>query len=113
MILYIAATSTVVSSAIVVEREEEGSVYKVQRPIYYISEVLSDSKIQYPHVQKLLYALLITSCKLHHYFKSHKITMVTDFPLEDILHNIDATGRISKWAIELRALNIDFTPSAC
>jgi hypothetical protein len=110
MILYIAATSTVVSLAIVVEREEEGHVYKVQRPVYYISEVLSDSKIQYPHVQKLLYSLLITSCKLRHYFESHKITVVTDFPLKDILHNRDATRRISKWAVELRALNIDFTP---
>jgi len=36
--------------------------------------------------------------------------VVTDFPLGDILHNRDATGRISKWAVELGALNIDFTP---
>ena len=78
--LYIAATSTVISTAIVVEREE-GHIYKVQRPVYYISEVLSESKIWYPHVQKLLYALLITSRKLRHYFESHKITVVMDFPL--------------------------------
>jgi tagatose-1,6-bisphosphate aldolase len=45
MMLYIAATSMVVSAAIVVEREEEGHVYKVQWPVYYISEVLTDSKI--------------------------------------------------------------------
>jgi hypothetical protein len=66
MMLYISATSTVVSAAIVVEREEEeeGHVYKVQRPIYYISEVMTDSKICYPHIQKLLYALLITFHKL-------------------------------------------------
>jgi hypothetical protein len=44
MMLYISATSTVVSATIVVEREE-GHVYKVQRPVYYISEVLTDSKI--------------------------------------------------------------------
>ena len=94
MMLYIAATSTAISTAIVVEREEEGRVYKAQRPVYYISEVLSKSKIWYPHVQKLLYALLITSRKLCHYFESHKITVVTDFPLGDILHNRDATGRI-------------------
>jgi hypothetical protein len=110
MMLYIAVTSMVVSTAIVVQREEEGHVYKVQRPIYYISEVLSDSKIRCLHVQKLLYALLITSRKLRHYFESHKITVITDFPLRDILHNRDATGRISKWAAELGALNIDFTP---
>jgi hypothetical protein len=30
--------------------------------------------------------------------------MITDFPLVDILHNQDATGRISKWAVELGAL---------
>jgi hypothetical protein len=107
--LYIAMTCIVVSATIVVEREEEGRVYKVQRPVYYISEVLSDSKIRYLHVQKLLYALLITSRKLRHYFESQKITVVMDFPLGDILHNRDATGRISKWAIELGALNIDFT----
>jgi hypothetical protein len=110
MMLYISATSTVVSAAIVVEREEEGYVYKVQRAIYYISEVLTDSKIRYPHVQKLLYALLITSHKLRHYFEGHKITIVTDFPLGDILRNRDATGHISKWAVELEALNINFSP---
>jgi tagatose-1,6-bisphosphate aldolase len=60
IMLYIAATSTVVSAAIMVEREEEWHVYKVQWPIYYISEVL----IEYPHVQKLLYAFLIASRKL-------------------------------------------------
>jgi hypothetical protein len=85
MMLYIATTSTVISAAIMVEREEKGHVYKVQRPVYYISEVLTDSKIRYLHVQKLLYALLITSHKLQHYFEGHKITMVIDFPLEDIL----------------------------
>jgi hypothetical protein len=36
--------------------------------------------------------------------------VVTNFPLGDILRNRDATGRISKWAIKLEALNIDFTP---
>ena len=36
--------------------------------------------------------------------------MITDFPLGDILHNWDATGRISKWAVELGALEINFKP---
>jgi hypothetical protein len=36
--------------------------------------------------------------------------VVTDFPLADILHNRDATGRISKWAVQLGALNLDFKP---
>src|SRR6266542_6797454 len=36
LLLYIAATSHVVSTAIVVEREEDGHIQKVQRPISFI-----------------------------------------------------------------------------
>jgi hypothetical protein len=61
LLLYIAATSHVISSTIVVERSEEGHAFGVQRPMYFISEVLSESKVRYPAIQKLLYAILITS----------------------------------------------------
>ena len=47
LMFYIAATTPVVSAALVVEREEEGQGLKVQRPVYFISEVLSDSKTRY------------------------------------------------------------------
>ena len=50
LLLYIAATTQVVNAALVVEREEEGHVLKVQRPVYFISEVLSDSKTRYPQI---------------------------------------------------------------
>jgi hypothetical protein len=110
LLLYIVVTTHVVSSAIIVERSEEGHAFGVQRPMYFVSEVLSESKVRYPAVQKLLYAILITSRNLHHYFDEYKITVITDFPLADIPHNQDATGRISKWAVELGALSIDFKP---
>ena len=42
LLLYIAATTQVVSAGLVVEQEEEGHAFKVQRPVYFISEVLSD-----------------------------------------------------------------------
>jgi hypothetical protein len=48
LLLYIATTNRVVSTAIVVEREEVGHVYKVQRLVYFISEVLNESKTSYP-----------------------------------------------------------------
>jgi dsDNA-binding SOS-regulon protein len=110
LLLYLAATNHVVSSAIVVERQEDGHAYPVQRPVYFICEVLSESKAHYQPVQKLLYAVLITSRKLRHYFQEYSISVITDYPLGDILRNKDATGRISKWAVELGALNIDFKP---
>ncbi|XP_066311068.1 uncharacterized protein [Miscanthus floridulus] len=68
LLIYIATTSRVVSTAIVIEREEAGHAYKVQHLVYFISEVLNKSKTRYPEVQKLLYAILVMSCKLRHYF---------------------------------------------
>ena len=50
LLLYIAATTQVVSAALVVEREEEGHAFKVQHPVYFISEVLSDSKTRYSQI---------------------------------------------------------------
>jgi hypothetical protein len=47
-LLYIATTTQMVSAALVVEREEEGHALKVQRPVYFVSEVLLDSKTRYP-----------------------------------------------------------------
>jgi hypothetical protein len=66
--LYISATSNVVSTAIIVEREESNTNHKIQYPVYFVSKVLSDSKTRYFHIMKLAYALLITSRKLSHYF---------------------------------------------
>ena len=48
LLLYVAATTQVVSTALVVEREEEGHALKVQCPMYFISEVLSNSRTRYP-----------------------------------------------------------------
>jgi len=48
LFLYIAATMQVVSATLVVEREEEGHTLKVQHPMYFISEVLFDSRTRYP-----------------------------------------------------------------
>jgi hypothetical protein len=46
--LYVATTTQVVSAVIVVECIEERHVLPVQRPVYYISEVLSETKARFP-----------------------------------------------------------------
>jgi hypothetical protein len=66
--LYISVTSNVVSTAIIVKRGESDTNRKIQYLVYFVREVLSDSKSRYFHIMKLAYALLITACKLSHYF---------------------------------------------
>jgi hypothetical protein len=66
--LYISAMSNVVSTAIIVEREESNTYRKIKYPVYFDSEELSDSKSRYFHIMKLTYALLIMARKLSHYF---------------------------------------------
>ena len=96
MLLYLAVTNRVVSIIIVVERKEEAQALAVQRPVYYVSEVLTDSKQRYPHYQKLDYGVFLASRKLRHYFQEHIITVVSKAPLSDIINNSDATGRVAK-----------------
>jgi hypothetical protein len=49
LLLYVAMMTQVVSAAIVVERAE-GHALLVQRPVYFVSEVLSDTKVHYPQI---------------------------------------------------------------
>jgi hypothetical protein len=83
--LYIATTTQVFSTVIVVERAEEGHTLPVQRPVYYISEVLSETKVCYPQIQKLLYAVVLPRLKLRHYFEAHPVTVVSSFPSGEII----------------------------
>jgi hypothetical protein len=47
LLLYTAATLHTVSAALVVEHQELGHALKLQRPVYFISEILSDPKTRY------------------------------------------------------------------
>jgi hypothetical protein len=87
LLLYVAATTQVVSTILVVERAEEGHTLLVQRSVYFINEVLSETKVRYPQIQKLLYAIILMRCKLHHYFEGHPVIVVSSFPLGEIAQN--------------------------
>jgi hypothetical protein len=108
LLLYIAATHQVVSTVLVVERSKEGKAHRVQRPVYFLSKVLSPSKQRYPHYKKLAYSVFTTARKLRQYFVVHPIILVNEAPLSNILNNPEATGRVSLWEIKLFPLDITY-----
>ena len=78
--------------------------------MYYLSEVLSTSKQNYPHYQKMCYGVYLAAKKLWQYFQEHAITVVSTAPLDEIMGCRDASGRIAKWAIELAGHTILYEP---
>jgi hypothetical protein len=55
--------------------------------------------------------MLMVTKKLQHYFTDHEVTVVTSFPLGEVVHSCDATRRISKWVLELMGYDIKYAPS--
>jgi hypothetical protein len=100
----------VVSTTIIAERGESDTNRKIQYLVYFISEVLSDSRTWYFHSMKLTYTLLFTSHKLSHYFQAHQIEVRTSLTLGKILNIREATEKIAKWAIELSMYDIIYKP---
>jgi hypothetical protein len=106
LLLYVAASHSVVSAALVQEKQD-GQI-KRQASVYFIFEVLSLSKKNYTELEKVLYAMLMASRKLRHYFQAYHIIVPSSQPLKDIMRNREATERIGKWVAELNEFTIDY-----
>ena len=92
------------------QKKKETPEIPYQHPVYYLSEVFSESKQRYPHYQKLAYGVFFASRKLRHYFQGHSIMVVSKAPLGDVINNADATGCVAKWGIELAAFDTSYKP---
>jgi hypothetical protein len=94
-------------SAALVQEKLDGQIKK-QAPVYFVSEVLSLSNKNHTELENVLYAVLMASRKLRHYFQAYHIIVPSSQPLKDIMRNREATGRIGKWATELNEFSIDY-----
>ncbi|XP_074324125.1 uncharacterized protein LOC141661043 [Apium graveolens] len=102
--LYLAVSKQAVSAVFMKEEQ------KHQKPVYYVSKVLHGAELNYSTTEKFAHALITSSRKLRPYFQAHKIEVLSDQPLRNILHSPKASGRLIKWAIELGEFDIKYKP---
>ena len=69
-------SATTVSVALI--REED----KKQLPVYYVSQTFQRAKAKYPRIEKIAFALIVTSRKLRPYFQANPILVMTDQPIK-------------------------------
>jgi hypothetical protein len=89
LLLYVVVSQATVSAVLVQEKQDVQ--IKKQAPVYFVSEVLSPSKKNYTELEKVLYAVLMASRKLRHYFQAYHIIVPSSEPLKDIMRNREAT----------------------
>jgi len=78
--------------------------------VYYVSHALAGANANYPLVEKFVHALVMASRKLRPYFEAHKILVLIDQPLKNVLQKLDASGWLFKWAVELSRYDLAFEP---
>nr|XP_017246807.1 PREDICTED: uncharacterized protein LOC108218398 [Daucus carota subsp. sativus] len=105
-ILYVYLAVSEQALSVVLVREDG----KVQKPVYYVSKVLHGAELNYSMIEKFALAMITASRKLRPYFQSHKIEVLTDQPLRNIMHSPKASGRLIKWAVELGEFDIRYKP---
>ena len=102
--LYLAVSDFSTNASLVRKRD------KVKQPVYYCSQALRGAEERYPKMEKLILALVTTSRKIRPYFQAPTIEVPTEYPMKQILHKLETSGRLIKWAIELSEFNIRYKP---
>ncbi|GJY04921.1 reverse transcriptase domain-containing protein [Tanacetum coccineum] len=106
LMVYLSAANEAVSAVLLVERDGR------QSPIHYLSRTLQGAEVNYPPMEKLVWPLVHAARRLRRYFQGHTIKVIKDKPISQILNNQEATRRLVKWGVELKAYGIKYAPKS-
>ena len=102
--MYLAISDFSTSAVLVKDKD------RVQQPVNYCSRALRGAEERYPKMEKLILALVTAARKLCPYFQAHTIEIPTEYPMKQVLHKPETSGRLMKWAIELSKFDIKYKP---
>ncbi|KAL2250070.1 UNVERIFIED_CONTAM: hypothetical protein Sindi_2480700 [Sesamum indicum] len=72
--------------------------------------MLHGAESRYSEMEKLALALVVIACMLRPYFQSHRVVVLTNHQLKQVMSRPEASGRLIKWAVELGYYDIDYKP---
>ena len=81
-------SASAVSAALI---REEGTK---QLTVYYVSQAFQGAESRYPRIEKIVFALIVTSRKLRQYFQANPILVMTDQPIKKLMNRAKAAGRM-------------------
>jgi len=102
LLVYLVVAQSAISSVLVYE---EGLK---QSPVYFTSKTLQPAEERYQVIEKLVLALVFSARRLRHYFRSHSMTVKTNYPLKQVLQRPKLVGRMTAWAVELSEFGLHY-----
>ena len=105
--LFIYLTVSDVAVSVVLFKDCED---KSQRPVFFVNKSLAEAETKYNHLEQAALALRMAAKKLRPYFQAHPIVVLTNLPLQSIIHKPDLSGRMTRWEIELSEYDISYKP---
>ncbi|CAL8168940.1 unnamed protein product [Prunus armeniaca] len=102
--MYLSVSAMAVSSVLIRPKES------AEHSVHYVSKTLQDVEVQYPDIEKLAFALVVSARRLRPYFQAHTIHVLTNQPLRQVLQKPETSERLVKWAIELGEFDIHYKP---
>ena len=90
LFMYLAVSEVVVSAMLFHEENKKRML------VFYVSRIFLGAETRYSVVEKMVLALVNAKKKLRRYFETHPITVITDFPIKQILSKLDLSRRLTK-----------------
>ena len=88
LFLYLAVSATTVSVALIKEEN------KIQLLVYYISQAFQGVEVRYLRIEKITFARIVASRKLHPYFQANLIVVMTDQPIKKAMSKPETARRM-------------------
>jgi len=102
--LYFVVTERAISSVLIQEQDQ------TQKPIYFVSKVMQGPEARYQALEKAALAMVFSARRLHHYFESFPVVVMTHLPIRKVLQKPDVASRMVRWVVELSEFDVQYEP---